>query len=146
MSAVRSAAAVHVVVGLISDLDGRWLVNRRQPETHMAGFWEFPGGKSLTGEDRFEALRRELNEELGIEVLKAEPFMTLVHDYPDKRVRLDIWRVLRYRGAVDACEGQLLRWLSADEIPDVGLLPADLPIVDALLEFNRERAGNARPE
>ena len=89
---------VHVLVGLIGDAHGRWLVNRRRSGTHMAGFWEFPGGKRAAGEERYDALRRELQEELGIEVLAAEPFSELVHDYPDNRVRLDVWRIVRYRG------------------------------------------------
>jgi 8-oxo-dGTP diphosphatase len=124
---------IHVLVGLISDADGRWLINSRPPGTDMEGFWEFPGGKSVAGEERFSALRRELNEELGIEVLQAEPLIELVHDYPHKRVRLDAWRVLSYRGAIGAREGQLLRWVAAEQLTDAGLLPADRPIVAALL-------------
>ena len=126
------SAVVHVLVGLIGDADGRWLVNRRRPGTDLEGFWEFPGGKLAAGEERFAALRRELNEELGIELLSAEPFMELVHDYPQKRVRLDVWRVLRYRGSICACEGQELTWAALGDLARIGLLPADRPIVAAL--------------
>ena len=122
-----------MLVGLIRAADGRWLVNRRRPGTHMAGFWEFPGGKRQPGEPRFDALCRELDEELGIEVVSAEPFVELVHDYPGKRVRLDVWLVGRFEGEVSACEGQELRWVSAADLPDIGLLAADEPIVQALL-------------
>jgi 8-oxo-dGTP diphosphatase len=124
--------AVHVLVGAISDTAGRWLVNRRRPGTHMAGFWEFPGGKSRQGEQPFTALCRELDEELGIEVLDAEPLLELVHDYPDKRVHLDTWRVLRYRGEVVAREGQELLWVAAEQLGELPLLEADWPIVERL--------------
>ena len=83
MSARR---AVDVVVGLIGDSSGRWLVNCRPPGTPLAGSWEFPGGKRQPGEAPLAALKRELDEELGIEVLEAEPVLVLEHDYPDKRV------------------------------------------------------------
>ena len=140
---------VHVLVGLIGDAHGRWLVNRRRSGTHMAGFWEFPGGKRAAGEERYDALRRELQEELGIEVLAAEPFSELVHDYPDKRVRLDVWRIVRYRGEPQSREGQELAWLDPTQLAGVGMLPADAPIVAALVDltngFSRERAGSARP-
>jgi 8-oxo-dGTP diphosphatase len=124
--------AVHVLVGLIAGARGAWLVNQRRPGTHMAGHWEFPGGKLAAGEDRFAALRRELDEELGIEVLEAEPLLELVHDYAEKRVRLDVWRVLRYRGEITAREGQALRWARVDEFAALPLLEADQPIVAAL--------------
>ena len=125
-------AAVHVLVGLIGDAHGRWLVNRRRPGTHMAGFWEFPGGKSRLGETRLAALARELEEELGIATLDAEPLFELVHDYPEKRVRLDVWLVREYRGEAAACEGQELKWVTLDELDALAFLPADRPILDAL--------------
>lgn len=123
---------VHVLVGLIGDADGRWLVGRRRPGQELEGYWEFPGGKRATSEEPLDALRRELAEELGIELLDAEPFMQLAHDYPHRRVRLDVWRVLRYRGRVTACEGQELAWVAARDLPGLHLLPADRPIVAAL--------------
>jgi 8-oxo-dGTP diphosphatase len=129
MSAVR---AVHVVVGLMDDEAGRWLVNRRRPGTHMAGSWEFPGGKVESGEQPLSALRRELHEELGIDVQHAEALLELVHDYPDKRVRLDVWRVVRYEGEPSSREGQELRWVPAAELEGLPLLAADAPIVAAL--------------
>jgi 8-oxo-dGTP diphosphatase len=121
-----------VLVGLIADARGCWLVNQRRAGTHMAGAWEFPGGKLAAGEERFAALRRELDEELGIEVLEAEPLLEIVHDYTEKRVRLDVWRVLRYRGEVGPREGQQLRWAAVDELADLPLLEADRPIIDRL--------------
>lgn len=129
MSAPR---AVHVLVGLITDGSGRWLLNQRPPGTPLAGFWEFPGGKCLPDEAPLAALTRELDEELGIAVLEAEPVLELVHDYPDKRVRLDVWRVLRYRGEATAREGQPLRWVNVAECRDLPLLEADRPIVERL--------------
>jgi 8-oxo-dGTP diphosphatase len=133
-SAKGSFAAVDVLVGIIGDAEGRVLVNRRRPGTHMAGYWEFPGGKRAAGEGRFEALRRELQEELGIDVLEAVPLVELVHEYPEKRVALDVWIVKRYSGAPRSCEGQDLRWVEASALAGIGLLPADGPIIDALLE------------
>ena len=123
---------VHVLVGLVTDFCGRFLLSRRQAAQHMAGAWEFPGGKKRTGETRFEALRRELAEELGIGVEGAEPLLELVHDYPDRRVKLDVWLVHEYRGEPTAQEGQPLRWVDLDDLGDAGLLEADRPIVEAL--------------
>jgi 8-oxo-dGTP diphosphatase len=123
---------VDVVVGLIGDAAGRWLVNCRPAGTPLAGLWEFPGGKRQAGETALAALARELYEELGIEVLEAEPALTLVHDYADKRVRLDVWHVRSYRGAVTAREGQPLRWVTVAECRQLKLLEADWPIVERL--------------
>ncbi|HEX7080732.1 MAG TPA: 8-oxo-dGTP diphosphatase MutT [Gammaproteobacteria bacterium] len=123
---------VHVVAGVLEDADGRVLVNQRLPGTHMAGFWEFPGGKSAPGETPLGALRRELREELGIEVSCASPLIELVHDYREKRVRLDVWRVERWDGVPRGLERQPLRWVDVEELTEIGLLPADAPIVEAL--------------
>jgi len=139
---VKQGDPVHVLVGLIRDEAGRWLVNQRRPGTHLAGAWEFPGGKLKPGETRFAALRRELDEELGIEVVAAEPMLEIVHAYSDKRVRLDVWRVLDYRGVVTARETQRLDWVAVDALAALPLLGADLPIIDAL---SKARAGIGRP-
>lgn len=122
-------------VGLITDGRGRWLVNCRPAGTPLAGWWEFPGGKSRPGEGPRAALTRELAEELGIEVLEAERSLTLVHDYPDKRVHLDVWWVLRHRGVARARENQELRWVTVAECRELKLLEADWPIVERLEAF-----------
>jgi 8-oxo-dGTP diphosphatase len=129
---VSAPRAVDVVVGLINDSSGRWLVNCRPAGTPRAGSWEFPGGKRQSGEAPLAALKRELDEELGIEVLEAEPVLTLEHDYPDKRVRLDVWHVRRYDGTVTGREGQPLRWVTVGECRELELLEADWPIVQRL--------------
>jgi 8-oxo-dGTP diphosphatase len=129
---VSGPRAVDVVVGLINDSSGRWLVNCRPAGTLRAGSWEFPGGKRQSGEATLAALKRELDEELGIEVLEAEPVLTLEHDYPDKRVRLDVWHVRRYDGTVTGREGQPLKWVTVRECRELELLEADWPIVQRL--------------
>ena len=90
-----------------------------------------------------EALSRELAEELGIAVERAEPLLDYVHEYPDRRVRLDVWLVHRYRGEPHAREGQQLRWVPVGELGESGLLSADQPILDTLQ--SREPA-RARPQ
>jgi 8-oxo-dGTP diphosphatase len=132
---VSGLRTLEVVAGLIGDSGGRWLVNCRPPGTPMAGWWEFPGGKRRPDETPRAALERELNEELGIEVLEAQRVLTLVHDYPDKRVQLDVWHVRSYRGQVAAREGQPLRWVTAAECRELRLLEADWPIVERLPEL-----------
>ena len=133
--------AVHVVVGLITDGRDRWLVNRRPAGTPLAGWWEFPGGKCQPGEAPFEALRRELEEELGIALRQAEQELTLVHDYADKRVRLEVWRVRRYDGIVAAREGQKLHWVTVGECRGLKLLEADWPIVERLESLRSDGSG-----
>lgn len=122
-----------MVAGLFHRSGHRVLISARRPGTHLAGGWEFPGGKCEPGETPCAALARELGEELGIELLAAEPFMQCRHDYPERRVLLDLWTVLRYRGDPRGLEGQLLRWEFITRLPQAGLLPADRPVIDALL-------------
>jgi 8-oxo-dGTP diphosphatase len=98
----------------------------------MAGRWEFPGGKRSAGETRFEALRRELLEELGVDVMTAEPLISYEHAYPDRRVLLDLWRVTDYSGVPESREGQKLEWIPLNELGNVDLLEADRPMISAL--------------
>ncbi|MGD2168464.1 MAG: 8-oxo-dGTP diphosphatase MutT, partial [Gammaproteobacteria bacterium] len=122
-----TTAVVDVVVGIVLNSAGEILIGRRTDGTHMAGFWEFPGGKLEPDETPFAGLKRELAEELGIEVEAAEPFIEHSFEYPDRHVRLDVWRVLAYAGMPESREGQALRWAAIAELDALPLLPADAP-------------------
>lgn len=130
-------AELHVAAGVIENEIGQVLIAQRTAGRELAGAWEFPGGKVAAGESALEALRRELAEELGVTVLEAAPLVDYRHAYPQRVVRLDVWRVLRYAGEPRALEGQPLRWESLGNLLDVGLLPADRPIVEALASLRR---------
>ena len=127
-----NAARIQVVVGVIESASGELLVNRRRQGSHMAGFWEFPGGKRKRSEARFAALCRELEEELAISVIAARPFVALTHDYADRSVELDVWLVERYGGTPAPNEAQELKWVALEDVGGLELLPADAPIVAAL--------------
>jgi 8-oxo-dGTP diphosphatase len=135
-----SADPIHVVAGILSDEFGRVLIAQRPWRAHLAGCWEFPGGKVGPAELPGPALRRELHEELGIEVDRIEPLITLTHDYPDRRVLLDFMRVLGWRGEPRGREGQRLRWEMPGRLRATGLLPADEPVA-ALLSASRGPTG-----
>jgi 8-oxo-dGTP diphosphatase len=126
------SAAVRVVAAVLFDLAGRVLISRRPPGKHMAGYWEFPGGKLDAQEAPEQALRRELREELGIELLRCHPLLQLRHHYDDRTVELEVFMVDEYRGAPAGLESQTLKWLSVAELPGQRLLPADGPIIEAL--------------
>ena len=89
---------IHVVAAAIVDADARVLISRRAEDSHQGGLWEFPGGKIESGETPEDALRRELAEELGIELVNARRLIRVPHDYADKSIILDVWKVDRYRG------------------------------------------------
>jgi 8-oxo-dGTP diphosphatase len=133
----ETGETLNVVVGLLEDPEGRVLINQRLPGKPLGGCWEFPGGKRRVSETPWEALCRELDEELGIEVLAAERFLELCHDYPERRVRLDVWRIGAYRGRPMPREGQPLAWVGPQELGHFDFLAADGPIVEALLRDAR---------
>jgi len=101
------------------------VLERQLADTPCAGVVVVPHGYAATLPEGFERPRR-------IEVLEAEPFVELVHEYPERQVTLDVWRVTRYAGEPHGREQQELRWVSIAELATIGLLPADLPIIAAL--------------
>jgi len=123
---------VHVVAAALIDAAGRVLIAQRLPGTHLAGGWEFPGGKLQPGEERLAGLARELREELGIGIHTPRPLIRVRHAYPSREVLLDVWVVKTYRGEPRGLDGQALRWCTQDELAATELLPADGPIVAAL--------------
>ena len=123
---------VHVVAGILRDEAGRILLAQRPPGKHLAGLWEFPGGKCEPGESPERALRRELHEELGIEIGAIEKLIAVPWRYPQKSIVLDVYNVATYAGSVHGLEGQALRWVTLAEIANTAMPPADRPIVTAL--------------
>lgn len=131
-AARASTPLVHVMAAAIVDELGQVLVARRADDAHQGGLWEFPGGKLEPGEDRYQGLRRELDEELGIELVHARPLLRVRHDYPDRAVLLDVWRVDAFRGRPHGREGQPLQWLAPQALTGLAMPAADRPIVNAV--------------
>ena len=128
--------AIHVVAGALLR-EGRILIAQRPSGKHMAGGWEFPGGKLSTDELPIAGLKRELQEELGIDAQVCEPVAQCTHDYPDRRVLLDLWLVREFTGEPQSLEDQPIKWVAIDELNAVGMLPADEPLIEALVKYLR---------
>lgn len=128
---------IHVVAGALLDGQGRVLIAQRPTGKHMAGGWEFPGGKLQVDETPLAGLRRELAEELGITVQQADWLASCQHDYSDRRVSLELWTVTAFDGQPQSLDGQALRWVNLSDLDSAGLLPADKPLVAALLDKYR---------
>jgi 8-oxo-dGTP diphosphatase len=125
---------VCVVAGALFDGDHRVLIAQRPPGKHMAGRWEFPGGKVAAAETEPQALVRELREELGITVITCRPFMRLSHEYDDRVVELSMWLVDLFSGEPVGLDGQELRWVPVEKLGEEDILEADAPFVVALQE------------
>ncbi len=127
-----SLSPLHVAVAVLCNAEGKILLSRRRKGTHLAGLWEFPGGKLEAGESLSEALQREIREELGIRILAHRPLIQINHSYPEKQVFLDVHLVNEWQGTAAGMEGQQIAWVSVEEIDDYPLPPADSPIVTAI--------------
>ncbi|MBI1422769.1 MAG: Nudix family hydrolase [Gammaproteobacteria bacterium] len=123
---------VHVAVGVVADARGRILIARRPEHLHQGGLWEFPGGKLDEGEDVVSALRRELHEEVGIDVKQTRTLIKIEHDYGDKRVCLDVHRVIDFTGNAHGKEGQPIKWVSVEELDAFEFPAANRGIINAI--------------
>jgi 8-oxo-dGTP diphosphatase len=119
-----------LVVAAILVRNGRILLTRRDPGKHLAGRWEFPGGKVEEWETPEAALAREVREELDLEVAGLEPYLFVHHDYPEARILMLVYRA-RPVGEPGAATLEW-RWLALSELDPSSMPDADLPIVRAL--------------
>ena len=132
MSPCNEMKRLHVAAAAVCDARGRVLIAQRPASVHQGGLWEFPGGKLEQGESARQALDRELQEELGIKVGSARRLIRVRHDYPDKAVLLDVWRVGNFAGVPVGREGQPLEWVSLDDLAGYSFPAANIPIIKAL--------------
>jgi 8-oxo-dGTP diphosphatase len=129
---LSGAAIVQVAVAVLLRADGRVLVAQRLPGTPYAGYWEFPGGKLEAGESAHDALARELDEELGIGVRRAIPWLVRRYDYAHAQVELNFFRVFTWRGEPVGRDGQAIAWQLPGAFNVAPLLPANTAILRAL--------------
>ena len=119
------------VVAAVIERENRFLVTRRQDGVHLAGFWEFPGGKVADGESHAEALRREMHEELDVNIVVGNLVLETSHDYPDHVVTLFFYRC-DLIGAPRPMIGQEMSWVARAELPSLNFPPADDELIRRL--------------
>ncbi len=122
------------VAAAVLEREDWYLITQRGPHTHLAGYWEFPGGKRESGESLEACLRRELREELGVEITSPIPFIVVQHEYPDKSVELHFFLCSVFQGEIQPLGCADFRWIKLSEFDDYSFPPADEPVVTKLRE------------
>ena len=121
---------IEVVAAIICDGDKVFATQRGYGE--FEGMWEFPGGKIEPGEERVEALKREIGEELAVEIVVEELVCTVEYDYPNFHLTMHCYFCSIANGEVELLEHKSARWLRRDELNEVEWLPADVSVVNSL--------------
>lgn len=122
-----------IVVAAVIEENDRFLLTRRQPGVHLAGMWEFPGGKIDSAETHAAALEREMKEELDTDIAVGELLLDTTHEYPDRTITLYFYRCA-LAGTPRPLLGQEMRWVPRDELASLGFPPADEALITLLLE------------
>ena len=124
---------IHVTAAIIINEDAAIFVARRGPGKHLAGVWEFPGGKVEAGEFREDCLKREIKEELGMYIEVGPHFLSVEHSYGDKDIHLHSYISKWIGGYIEIFDHDRFLWCHAGEMTDLEFAPADIPIVKKLL-------------
>ncbi|MFZ9257488.1 MAG: NUDIX domain-containing protein [Burkholderiaceae bacterium] len=125
-----AAPPIDVAVGILMKPNGDVLLGSRPEGKPYAGYWEFPGGKVEAGEAVLDALKREFAEEIGVQLLSAEPWCGVEHVYPHAHVRLHFFISREWQGEPRALEGQQLAWQGQLQLAPI--LPATIPLLQWL--------------
>ena len=134
MNEGRTRPIILVAAVALLNEEGKVLLAKRPPGRPLAGLWEFPGGKVDPGEDPETALIRELMEELGIEIARADlvPLTFASHAYPEFHLLMPLYLCKRWEGDIAAQENQELLWVKPDELSLYDMPPADEPLKASL--------------
>jgi 8-oxo-dGTP diphosphatase len=125
---------IKVAVGILINVNREVLVALRPAHNPHGGLWEFPGGKFENSETPFDALKRELAEEIGIEVLTASPLICIEHDYGAVSVELDTWRVDTWHGTPYGRENQEIRWVDHKVLSELIFPDGNITIVEKIID------------
>jgi len=128
----RPPVIAEVAAALIQDSAGRYLITQRREGTHLAGVWEFPGGKRHAGETLEACLRRELGEELGGSFAVGEKVETVRWEYPETTVVIHFFRCRLVAGQAEPLESQALAWVAPEQLADYEFPAADARVVERL--------------
>ncbi|VAW58113.1 hypothetical protein MNBD_GAMMA11-3064 [hydrothermal vent metagenome] len=124
---------IHVALAIIVNQQNEVLVSLRPENVHQGGLWEFPGGKVETEETVLDALKREISEELDIDIKKARPFKVIQYEYPDKSVSLNVWMVMSFVGKPRGGEGQQIKWQAIHQLNINEFPQANRSIIHSLI-------------
>jgi 8-oxo-dGTP diphosphatase len=123
---------IEVAASLIRDQAGRYLITQRRKGSHLAGLWEFPGGKLEEGESPEAALRRELTEELGATFAVGKLVETVRWEYPDRTMVLHFYDCRMESGVIEPREGQAMAWVEPADLARYDFPPADRELIARL--------------
>lgn len=121
-----------MAIGVVYNAQNAILIAKRPLHKHLGGLWEFPGGKIEGNETPFAALKRELEEEINIQLCKAEPLTIIDYVYPEYAVQLHIWKVTHFIGIAEGKEGQEIKWVDKTALAHYNFPEACLPIFSLL--------------
>lgn len=132
MKEIRIKPHFHVTAGLIRR-DGKLLITKRPPGSHLAGFWEFPGGKKEKGETLKECLEREIEEELSVRITAEKPLFTVNHEYENRAITLYLFQCSQLSGEPMPVECEEIRWVCPEDLPKYTFPPPDRRIIEFLI-------------
>ncbi len=132
----------HVTAGLLWK-EGKVLITKRPQGSHLAGFWEFPGGKQEPGESLEECLQREIMEELAVDVKVDEHLLQVDHDYDTKSISLHLFQCSRMRGEPRPIGCDVMAWVDPEDLDRYKLPPPDLQVLSFIKKFSSMRSISA---
>lgn len=126
---------VWIAAGIIlNPAQDQIFITRRHANAHQGGLWEFAGGKVEVNETAEQAVMRELNEEVGIQVTALKPFISLAHDYPDKALQFDFFAITEFTGEAQGNEGQAGLWIAINDLNQYPFPEANAAVLAKIIQ------------
>jgi len=121
-----------ISIAIVKNQQQQFLITRRQEGQHLAGKWEFPGGKVEEGESLTQAMQRELKEEVGLTAIDYCLFDTMTFDYDQLTLQLNFYFVSEFTGEAKGLEGQMMQWVTLEELQGYEFPKANKTVIEKL--------------